>query len=68
VTLEEAAENSVRENNYDESNQSPRIDDEQECNGVTNGISEIMNSINKLDDLDGGDTINNMEQSMIETM
>jgi hypothetical protein len=61
VTLEEAAENSVRENNYDESNQSPSIDGEQEGNGVTNGISEIMNSINKLDDLDGGDTINNME-------
>jgi hypothetical protein len=61
VTLEEAAENSVRENNYDESNQSPSIDGEQEDNGVTNGISEIMNSINKLDDLDGGDTINNME-------
>lgn len=61
MTLEEAAENSVRENNYDESNQSPSIDGEQEGNGVTNGISEIMNSINKLDDLDGGDTINNME-------
>lgn len=56
----------MRENNYNESHHSPRIDDEQECNGVTQGISEIMNSINKLDDLDAGDTINNMDQSMIE--
>jgi hypothetical protein len=58
VTLEENTENSVREN-YSGSHRSP-IDD-QERNQVAQGISEIMNSINKFDDLEAGDTLNNYD-------
>jgi hypothetical protein len=60
ATLEEEAENSVRENNYDESQESPQTD-EQEPNGVPKGISEIMNSINKLDELEAGETLYNVD-------
>jgi hypothetical protein len=63
VTLEENTENSVRENNYDDSQQSPMVD-EQEPNEVDQGVSEIMKSINKLDDLEAADTLN--EPSMVE--
>lgn len=38
----------------------------REQNEGAHGISEFMNSINKLDELNAQDTLNNMEQSMVE--
>jgi hypothetical protein len=35
--------------------------DEQERNESAHGICEFMNSINKLDELEAQDTLNNME-------
>jgi len=35
--------------------------DEQERNEGAHGICEFMNSINKLDELEAQDTLNNME-------
>lgn len=61
VTLEEAVENSVIENNYDSHGS---VDDREKT--VAQGISEIMNSINKLDDLEAIDTLDNIDEAFTE--